>query len=626
MENFDLLALHQALSESATNAVIRKIMPAPDPDHAGILFRLDGPGAPWLLVSPGPLYPCLLPLGGHRVPSGQKPDLPPSPFLVLLRKYLEGARVNSLRKVRLERIFLLTAEKTMPGGVRAASTLVVELTGKSAALALIDQQGNVIGADRHPANRLLPGAPYSPPQRAPGREKFDPFAAGPGGEHRTQVEQFLGHTLARFAPQGDRMGLYRSLISALEGFGPVYASELAAQLLRTVPRTGGPAPLPPVVMETWDQFRLQLEGLRHPATHPGYLHRPLDPTAAVPVAAAIPLDASRSSGRWQRESFATMAEAEALCREEILARAGTERLRRNLVRKLGQAAKKHLRLLSRLDADEARFSTAEELRRNGELLTAALDTFAGGRKKRGLDSVTVENFYKPGSQEVKIPLDPKMTLVQNAQSFFRRYRRSVRGFESVQTRLEPVRLEGAFIDELLSAAELAETVDELLAVEQDAQTAKLWSAPVVREQAGRKGGGDQAITGVIRLKSADGMEILVGRSARGNDQVTFRLAGPEDFWLHAGGMPGSHVVVRNPERLEKLPPKTLQQAAGLAAHYSRGRRSKSVDVHLTRRNSVKRPKGAAPGLVTLKRFETVLARPMSPAEITPAGGSSASSR
>ena len=546
---------------------------------------------------------------------GPDPIFPPSPFLMLLRKYLEGARADSLRKVRLERIFLLAAEKTMPGGVRAASTLVVELTGKSALLALIDQQGNVLGADRHPANRLLPGSPYSPPKRAPGREKFDPFAAGPGGEQRERVEQFLGNTLARFAPEGDRMGLYRSLISALEGFGPVYASELAAQLLHEVPRTGGPAPLPQAFMDTWDRFHGQLEELRRPASHPGHLHRPLDPAAAVPVAAAIPLEASRSTGRWQRESFATLAEAEAICREEILARAGLDRLRRDLVRKLGRAAKKNRTLLARLEKDETRFSAADELQRNGELLTAALDTFGGGRKKRGLESVTVEDFYKPGSNKVEIPLDPKMTLVQNAQSFFRRYRRSVRGFESVQTRLEPVRLGSAFIEELLSAAELAETVDELLAVEQDAQTAKLWSAPVVREQAGRKGGGDQTIAGVIRLKSADGMEILVGRSARGNDQVTFKLAGPEDFWLHAGGMPGSHVVVRNPERLEKLPPRTLQQAAGLAAHYSRGRRSKSVDVHLTRRKSVKRPKGAAPGLVTLKRFETVLARPVSPEEI-----------
>jgi predicted ribosome quality control (RQC) complex YloA/Tae2 family protein len=614
MENFDLLALQQALSKSATGAVIRKIIPAAAPDSAGIAFRLDGPGTPWLLVSPGPLYPCLLPLGADRNPSWTKGDSP-SPFLMLLRKYLEGARVTSLRKVRLERIFLLAAEKTMSGGVRAASTLVVELTGKSAVLALIDGEGSVLGSNRQPANRLLPGSPYSPPKRAPGREKFDPFAAGPGGEQRARVEEFLGNTLERFGPEGDRMGLYRSLISAFEGFGPVYASELAARLLGA----GRPK-----MMEAWDRFLLQLEELRRLVIHPGHIHRPLDPAAAVPVAAAMPLEATRSSGRWQRESFTTLVEAVTICREEILAGAETDSLRRDLTRRLNRAAKKHKRLLAKLEADEARFSAAEDLRRNGELLTAALDTYAGGRKKRGLDSISVDDLYRPDTPEVKIKLDPKMTLVQNAQSFFRRYRRAQRGQESVQTRLEPLRLEGAFIDELLSAVELAETVEELRAVEQEAQTAKLWSAPVVRDQRGRKGGGDQTIAGVIRLRSADGMEILVGRSARGNDQVTFKLAGPEDFWLHAGGMPGSHVVVRNPERLEKLPPKTLQQAAGLAAHYSRGRRSTSVDVHLTRRKSVKRPKGAAPGLVTLKRFETVLARPVSPAELHPTADGSTS--
>jgi len=609
MENFDLLALQHQLARCTDGALVRKVVPAPEPDTAGVLFRLDGPAEPWLLVSPGPLYPAALPLAAARAPS-----TPPSPFLMLLRKHLEGARVTSLRKVRLERILLLATEKTISGGARTPATLVIELTGKSAVLALTDREGMVLGANRQPSGRLLAGAPYAAPRRAPGRERIDPFTAGPGGAQRQQLEQYLQSSLERFAPTADRKGLYRSLISALEGFGPVYASELAARLLRE-------KQTPEASLAAWDRFLEQLEKLRSPGEKPGHLHRPDDPSAADPVASAIPLEASRLSGSWTMERFPTLAAAAARCREEILARTGIDRRRRALLRQLAQAGKRNRRLCARLEADRARFRTAEDFQRYGELLTGALDTFGGGRRKRGMDRVTVADFYKPGSPEVEIPLNPKLTLVQNAQSFFRRHRRAERGLEAVTERLEPLAREAAFIEELRSAAELAESGEELRAVEEEAREAGLAAARQAKSRAGPGPGDSGAITGAMHYTSADGLEILVGRSARGNDRVTFKLAGPEDFWLHAAGMPGSHVVVRNPDRLAKLPPKTLEQAAGLAAWYSKGRRSTSVDVHLTRRKWLKKPKGGAPGLVTLKRFETVLARPLPPGELTPAGGS-----
>jgi len=609
MENFDLLALQHDLVKRMDRTTIRKVLPSAPPDHAGILLRLDGGKTPWLLISPGPLYPCILPLA--EAPGADRPA--PSPFLMLLRKHLEGSRITSLRKVRLERIFLLAAEKTMAGGGRTPVTLVVELTGKSAVIALINKDGNLLGANRQPAGRLLPGAPYSPPRRAPGREKLDPFAAGPGGEQRNQLEQYLGESLERFGPDKDRKGLYRSLIASLEGFGPVYASELAARLL---PTAGDRM----AALAAWDRFLDQLRELQKPGRHPGHLHRPDDPALAAPVAAAIPLKASRLTGRWAVEEFPALAEADARCREELLASAGLEQRRRDLLRGLSRAAKKNRKLRAGLEADQARFKTAEHFQHYGELLTGALDTFSGDRKKRGLDRIRVEDFFKPGAPEVEIRLNPKLTLVQNVQSFFRRHRRAQRGLEQVAERLTPLRQEEQHIAELSSAAELAESIGDLQAVEEDAQRAKLIAPPKPRGSSSRSSTEPGGITGVLTYRSADGLEILVGKSSRGNDTVTFRMAHPEDFWLHAGGMPGSHVVVRNPQRLEKLPPRTLEQAAGLAAWYSKGRRSTSVDIHLTRRKWVKKPKGGPPGLATLKRFETVLARPLSPEKLQPAEG------
>jgi predicted ribosome quality control (RQC) complex YloA/Tae2 family protein len=110
-------------------------------------------------------------------------------------------------------------------------------------------------------------------------------------------------------------------------------------------------------------------------------------------------------------------------------------------------------------------------------------------------------------------------------------------------------------------------------------------------------------------ESPDGMIVLVGRTARDNDLLSVKLAAPGDFWFHVAGESGSHVVVRNPEKLEKLPRETKRFAAGLAAGYSKARRGGKVAVHMTRAGDVTKPRGLAAGKVHLRRFTTVHASP-----------------
>ena len=110
-----------------------------------------------------------------------------------------------------------------------------------------------------------------------------------------------------------------------------------------------------------------------------------------------------------------------------------------------------------------------------------------------------------------------------------------------------------------------------------------------------------------RFTSPDGMEILVGRTARDNDTLTFQIASQRDFWLHVAGCPGSHVIVRNPEGLPSLPRETLRFAAVLAARHSKARAAGQVSVHVAQVKDVSKPKGAPPGRVSLKRYRSVRA-------------------
>jgi predicted ribosome quality control (RQC) complex YloA/Tae2 family protein len=110
-----------------------------------------------------------------------------------------------------------------------------------------------------------------------------------------------------------------------------------------------------------------------------------------------------------------------------------------------------------------------------------------------------------------------------------------------------------------------------------------------------------------RFTSPDGMEVLVGRTARDNDVLTFQIASQRDFWLHVAGAPGSHVIVRNPEGLSSLPRETLRFAAELAARHSKARKGGQVSVHLALVKDVSKVKGAPAGQVSLRRYRSLRA-------------------
>ena len=118
----------------------------------------------------------------------------------------------------------------------------------------------------------------------------------------------------------------------------------------------------------------------------------------------------------------------------------------------------------------------------------------------------------------------------------------------------------------------------------------------------------KTISGVRRYLSTDGYEILVGRTSRDNDNLTFRIAHPNDLWMHTGDYPGSHVVIRNPTRKE-IPHRTIIEAAQLAGKFSQASEDSKVVVHYTERKFLTKPKGAAPGLVRLSRFRSITVEP-----------------
>ena len=266
-------------------------------------------------------------------------------------------------------------------------------------------------------------------------------------------------------------------------------------------------------------------------------------------------------------------------------------LQAQLRKKIDQKTK----LLTNLEKDLKAHGDPERQKQIGELLLANLSTAV-----REGHTTRITDFYSEGTPTIEIEIDPTVTLQDAAGQLFRQYAKAKRANEEIAQRLPTVRKEIVLLQEQRQQLQIiGETRDEHALVEFDKR-------PGSKRQAEPKT--PQQIPGVRRYLSTDGYEILVGRGAADNDNLTFRIARPNDIWLHAGDYPGSHVVIRNPTRKE-IPQRTVIEAAQLAGRFSQASEDSKVVIHYTQRKFLSKPKGAAPGLVRVSRFKSMTVEP-----------------
>jgi predicted ribosome quality control (RQC) complex YloA/Tae2 family protein len=337
-----------------------------------------------------------------------------------------------------------------------------------------------------------------------------------------------------------------------------------------------------------------------PSPHPGAMAgvaaspwRYLDPSSSAPGEEASPL-AARFPLNLALGAHSARAEARAVLEES------RERLRK----RLAAALKKRRTLRSRLEEDLAGAREGEKGLRLGELLKGEMH-----RLRRGQESVEVVDWYAPDQKKISIPLDPARSPLENIEKFFERHRKAQRAGPFIAARIARVEDEIRLIEELEAAAARAGEDPELAAV---LERARPLLPPERRAGAGAKKGGEApAAAGPLRFVSSDGLEILVGRSARENDHLTFHLARGNDVFLHLSGRPGAHVVLRTAEG--RPPPlSSLLDAAQLALYYSLPVRSRgeiargaSGDIDYVEVKHVRKPRGGKPGQVLLARHRTL---------------------
>ncbi len=287
-------------------------------------------------------------------------------------------------------------------------------------------------------------------------------------------------------------------------------------------------------------------------------------------------------------------------REKTEAEVRFDQLASTVRRKAVGELKKHQKLISNLLADLEKHGDAERWKRYGDLLLANVNN-----AERLGDIILVTDYFDEAVPIIEIEGDANKSLSEIAEAYFRRYVKARNGNLVIKERMAATEIK------LAAATEKLSLIDAAIEGGNEAYLKSLIAPPRKPIAIARKKKHEVEFNGARRFISTDGFEILVGKKATDNDYLTFRVARSLDTWMHAADYPGSHVVIRNANRKE-IPNRTLLEAAQLAAFYSSGRSQTKAAVHYTQKKFVNKPKRAAPGLVSLASFKTILVEPQVP--------------
>ena len=273
----------------------------------------------------------------------------------------------------------------------------------------------------------------------------------------------------------------------------------------------------------------------------------------------------------------------------------------NLAAKLSGALRKEIRKRTKLKAnlkkDLEAHGDPEAHKRLGDLLLANI-----ANAKRDGRTVMLQDYYVEGAPVIEIEVDENRSLQDEAAASFSRFTKGKRAVEEIGVRLLQLDRELGELEKKqvkLANAIATRDVETLSSLDKP----KARAAPATKKQKA-----SPSLPGMRRYRSSDGYEVIVGRTARDNDALTFRVARPNDLWLHAGDYPGSHVIIRNPSRNE-IPHRTIIEAAQLAAKFSQANKDSKVTIHYTQRKFLVKPRGAAAGLVRMSSFKSITVEP-----------------
>lgn len=554
------------------------------PTGNDILIQLRNQGSNFrLLLSANPTYPRV------HLTEAQFLNPPEAPmFCMLLRKHCEGAILESVEQVGLERIIILRVRQRDELGDISVKEIVVEIMGRHSNIILKDPESGIIHDGIHhvtPAissyRVVMPGSKYVAP---PDQDKADPFSVTKD-EFINEMFGDTYHGLETDAPQKRIVGRYT-------GISPVAAKEIVHRSLiigkNAQEAADGPTGILPNADDLWSAFSSIIGQIREHRYTPNTVTEEKTGKSLFSV-----IELTHAAGEQRRfDSVSRCLEhyyGDKAERDTVKQRAG------DLLRFLQNERNKNLKKLEKLQETLEEAKDADRFRILGELLTASLHMV-----KKGDKEIEVVNYYDENQGTVVIALDPLLSPSENAQRYYKKYTKMKNSLTVVEEQIRNTGEEIAYLETLLQQLDNAGLgdIDEIR--EELVEQGYLRSRG--KQPKKKKKDSKPVITCYL---SSEGIPIYVGKNNTQNEYVTNRLAHSTDTWLHTKDIPGSHVVIR----AQTFGDATLREASQLAATFSQAKASSQVPVDYTLIKHVHKPNGAKPGFVIYERQKTLYVTP-----------------
>ncbi|WBW95341.1 Rqc2 family fibronectin-binding protein [Oceanirhabdus sp. W0125-5] len=570
LDGFFLKSLTEELSKELIGRRVEKIS-QPEKDEIILNFKINRKNR-GLLISASSNYPRI-----HFTDIKKENPLSAPMFCMVLRKYLKGARVLDIQQLTTDRVLNIVFESTDELGFVSNFILIVEIMGRHSNISLVRNSDNIImdsikhiGLSKNTYRTVLSGLPYVYP---PESKLLDPY-------------NFTKEDLLSKLKELDFSEKIFSRI--FTGFGAELSKELLYRLdLKGDENTDSIISRINQIQEILEELKINNKNFGS-YTLDGYLKT----FHCVELSHLI-------NSHMDFNKFDNPSE---LCEKFYYEKDLQDRMH-------GKSAEIHKLVSNNIDRCAKKIKILEKTlvdckKRDkyqlyGELLTSFIHSVEEGSEK-----VSLLNYYVTDKEEyVEITLDPNKTVSENIQKYYKRYNKMKKSEEMAQIQLTQAKEELSYLNSVLvnisncrSTGEISEIKKELI---ESGYLKKKKSKKKVKE-------GKSA---PLHFVSSDGIDIYVGKNNLQNDYLTLKFASKNDIWMHTKDIPGSHVIVKNSGN---IPESTLDEAANLAAYYSKGKNSTKVPVDYTEVKNVKKPSGSKPGMVIYYTNKTFFIDPVEP--------------
>lgn len=578
-DGITIRALSTELDSDLLDSRIDKIY-QPEKDEIIISLRTLKIGSLRLLISANARWARM-----HINNEKKKNPTTPPAFCMLLRKYLEGGKIKEIKQIDFERIVHIRIEALDDFRDWRDKLLICEFMGRHSNIILVDPENNLIidaikkyGSELSSYREVLPGKVYISP---PDQKKLNPLNSDFG-----DFAQLLWS-------QGEKT-LASAIFNVYSGISPFSAKEICKATgidYETPAHECGEFELSKVYNYIKNLLKIIDRGSVEAVVC--YDNKQAWDFAPYPL--------SISSSSTICHNYPSINAACDRFYQDKLKLIRLESMRSNLSRKLRAYLDKAYKKQFHQEGDRVKALENEKYRIWGEVLTAYAHQF-----NKGDTEVILDDFYS--GEKIVLQLDPRYTPIQNAQRYFKIYNKSRKALLHLENLMAKNQEEIDYLESVMLSIHLAENPSEIQDITEELEKEGYSKGTSQKAKSGEKPFNPR------KFISSDGMEILVGRNNRQNDILTLKEANKKDLWLHSKDIPGTHVIVRlakNLNSIDELPDSTLEEAAALAAYFSKARDSEKVPVDYTFRANVRKPGGARPGMVIYDNYWTIIARPNS---------------